>query len=300
VTLPANQNLTLTLFVQLTYVQEAVKKTNMKKMGLSPDWVPYYTQTLRVTTPLRRMSVETEEVDLEEPIPDPDAETAVRRLPSTGIRTSRPTVPFVKVNYSIIVPPTAPVYAATNLNTIQAQVVNQSYTTFDSALIANLQTAAAQANVPYIPVTVQTVYIQYGLLERRPVTTTTTTNLAVVGPFGALSSGDSDTALITVSVILSLIFICLCFAGIFYIGMKNKGTADNQKEENNAVVEEAPPPVPEPEPVAQGDDWANFNILDVDEESEIQAVPKRIGTYEEEPEEPEEPEMPEGDAARVS
>jgi len=299
-TLPASQNLTLTDFVQQRYFQEAVKKTNMKKMGLTSAWDPYYKQTFVVTTPPRRMSVETGEVELEEPIPDPAAETAVRRLPSTGIRISRPAVPYVKVNYSIIIPPTAPVYAATNLNTMQALVVNQSYTTYDSALSANLQTAAAQANVTYVPVTVQTVFIQYGQLERRPVTTTTTTQLTVVGPVAALSSGDSDTAIITVSVILSLIFICLCFAGIFYIGMKNKKTADNQKEENNAVVEEAPPPVPEPEPVTQDVDWATYSIIDDAEEAGIQAVPKTVVKDEDEPEEPEEPEMPEDDAARVS
>jgi len=159
-TLPASQNLTLTDFVQQPYVRAAFKTTTMKKMGVGREFEPYYNQTIVVATPTRRMSVETGEVEPEEPIPDPAAETAVRRLPSTGIRISRPAVPYVKVNYSIIIPPTAPVYAATNLNTMQAQVVNQSYITYDSALSANLQIAAAQANVAYVPVTIQTVYIQ--------------------------------------------------------------------------------------------------------------------------------------------
>jgi len=280
---PVNQ--TLEDYIKNAYVKEALKQTNMETMGLNPTmYGPYYNQSIYVKAPLvaRRASVDTGEVELEEPISEPASETAARMLPFTGVRIQIPRARHLAVNYSIAIPPTAPVYAATNMNTIQQQVLNQSYISYDSELRANLQTAAQQQGVTDVPVTLKTIFIEYGQLQHRPITTTT---VSVVVPVGVLSAGDSDSANIAVIVILSLIFLCVCFAGIFYLSFKNK--KENQKEENNVVVEEASPPFPAQQPV-------------VPDESGIQAVPKTVMRYEEDPEEPEETEMPEDDAARVS
>lgn len=289
------------------YVQDGLKATNIDKMGLDrTKYWNYYTHQIFVFngTTARRLQDETSAVIVEKSISELASVNTDRSLASTGILVRVSTKPHLRVNYTIKIPPSSANYASVNLNLLASQVQNTTYASFEKVLTQNLQTYAVQQNVTYQKITAKTLFIDNGLLEYRPITSTTLqpgTTLQLGSVAVALSRNDSDTATIALSVGFSLLFLAVCCTVMFVCYVKGQGNNNNKKEENNAVVEE----VPIPEPV-----WNEFDVGDGEEGAGIQQVPTRKPRpYQNEPEEPEEPEAPEapeapeepeqGDTARV-